>query len=63
MFFIYLLVYLLTIFVGYKIITTIDMQKKVGFKGKCLAMLWFTFFITSQTLMIQEVFGWFGVFK
>lgn len=60
MFLLYLVVYLLTVYVGYKFITTTDMQKEVGFKGKCLVMLWFTFFITSQMLMFQEIASWFG---
>lgn len=62
---VYLLVcvatYVITVYIGYLFIKTADMNKKISIKEKMLAIVWFSFFVTPQMLMINEVFKWFGM--
>lgn len=70
MFFLYLFIYLLTIYVSYKFVVKVGKNTKeendrpLTLKEKIVCFIWFTVFISSQILMISyvmerfDIIGW-----
>jgi len=65
MFLISLIVYIICVYVGvkYTMRNWSNTETYLTIKEKTLVMIWFTFFISSQMLMIHQILNWTGVFE
>ncbi|QOV08416.1 hypothetical protein Kirov_217 [Bacillus phage Kirov] len=64
-FLISLIVYIICVYIGvkYTMRNWSDTETILTLKEKTLVMIWFIFFISSQMLIIHEIFNWTGVFE
>lgn len=58
------IVYLITIYIGYKCVTNLstdDLKRVMTVKERVLSILWMFVFLLSQVLWISEIFKFLGI--